>query len=247
MSFDDHVIDHFTQRAGHYNKSSKWVTDQALGNLLLRLTEPTAADRMLDVACGTGLVSRVFAGKVGHLVGLDITPAMFAQAEEVLDEMVVASAEQMPFEDNSFDLVVERQGIQFTDDTRSVSEMVRVTRPGGRVCLVQLCAYNDDDRDEYFEVLRLRNPARKNFYQREDLAQRLLSAGCSDVAIHDYISVEDVDAWSDNKAIPEAWREGIRAIYRNATPAFAELHAVSSEDGNRFEDHMLFAVAIGRV
>lgn len=247
MSFDAVVVDHFTQRADHYNRSSSWVSDDALGALLVRLISPSTADTMLDVCCGTGQVSRAFAGKVGRLVGLDITPAMFAQAESVLDEMVVASAEDMPFADHSFDLVVERQGIQFTDDARSVAEMVRVTRPGGRVCLVQLCAYGEADKDEYFEVLRLRNPARKNFYLREMLADRLKQAGCKTVEIHDYISKEDVDVWSDNKAISEGRREGIRAIYRDASAAFSELHAVSSEDGDRFFDAMLFAVAIGQV
>jgi hypothetical protein len=75
----------------------------------------------------------------------------------------------------------------------------------------------------------------------------LKDSGCADVAVHEFISIEDVDAWSDNKAIPEARREGIRAIYRMASKAFQRLHAVSTDDDSRFQDHMLFAVVIGRV
>ena len=52
-------------------------------------------------------------------------------------------------------------------------EMARVARPGGAVCLIQLCAYGPEDREEYFEVLRLRNPARQNFYERADLGSLL--------------------------------------------------------------------------
>jgi len=245
VNSDNPVIAHFTDRAQRYNRSSKWVVDSDLGAKVVSLVAPAATDRLLDVACGTGQVSRAFSGNVAHITGLDITPAMFAQADEMLNEMVVSSAEDMPFSDNSFDLVVERQGIQFMNDAAATKEMVRVAKPGGRICLVQLCAVGEDDRAEYHEILRLRNPARKNFYVREDLVALLEQAGCSHVDLHTYISVEDVDAWSDNGAIPESNREGIREVYRNASDAFREHHAVATEDGDRFVDHMLFAVVIG--
>ena len=245
MSSDSPVISHFTDRAERYNRSSNWVVDTTLGATVVSLVNPDPAAHLLDVACGTGQVSRAFVGKVGRITGLDITPAMFAQADEMLDEMVVSSAEEMPFEDNRFDLVVERQGIQFMNDAAATREMVRVCKPGGRICLVQLCAVSEADRAEYHEILRLRNPARKNFYMREDLVALLEQAGCSKVDLHTYTSIEDVDAWSDNGAIAESNREGIREIYRNASDAFREHHAVATEDGNRFVDHMLFALVIG--
>jgi len=239
------VIAHFTDRADRYNRSSKWVVDPDLGAAIIQHTAPTRADHLLDVACGTGQVSKSFVGKVGRITGLDITPAMFAQADEVLDEMVVSSAETMPFATDTFDLVVERQGIQFMNDAAATQEMVRVCKPGGRVCLVQLCAVGEEDKAEYHEILRLRNPARKNFYLREDLTSLLEHAGCTKVELHTYTSIEDVDAWSDNGAIPESNREGIRAVYRTASAAFREQHAVATEDGDRFVDHMLFAVVVG--
>ncbi len=245
MRKDNPVIAHFTDRAERYNRSSKWVVDPDLGATILRLTQPRPTDHLLDVACGTGQVSKSFAGNVGHITGLDITPAMFAQADQMIDEMVVASAEEMPFEEARFDLVVERQGIQFMNDEAATREMVRVCKPGGRVCLEQLCAVGEEDRAEYHEILRLRNPARKNFYLREDLVGLLERAGCAKVELHTYSSIEDVDDWSDYGAIPESNREGIREIYRNASTAFRERHAVATEDGNRFVDHMLFAVVIG--
>ena len=46
-----------------------------------------------------------------------------------------------------------RQGIQFMDDRAAVAEMVRVARPGRRICLIHLVAYGREDRDEYFEIL----------------------------------------------------------------------------------------------
>jgi len=237
------VHSHFTARAARYNVSSHWVTDPVLAERTLAIADVKPAHRVLDVACGTGLVSQVFKGKVAKVVGADITEAMFEQARPFVDELVVTPGETLPFPDASFDRVVCRQGIQFMDDQRAVSEMLRVLVPGGRVVLIHLCAYGEADRPEYFEILRLRNEARRNFYLREDLARLLTGAGAVDVAVHDYISVEDVDVWSNTGAIEEADREAIRAVYRTASPAFAELHAVAV--GDRIVDHMLFGIATG--
>ena len=241
---DATVLEHFTARAATYDQSSSWCTDDALGDLVLSLTAPQPEHAVLDIACGTGLVSRLFTGKVARLVGVDITEAMFDQARPHLDELVVSPAESLPFPDATFDIVVCRQGIQFMDDAAAVGEMARVLKPGGKVCLIHLCAYGLEDRDEYFEILRLRNPARRNFYLREDLARLMTGAGLRDVVVHDYVSVEDVDVWSDNGAIAESRREGIREVYRHASAAFTALHAAAVTD-TQIVDHMLFGVAVG--
>ena len=94
-------------------------------------------------------------------------------------------------------------------------------------------------------MLRLRNPARRNFYLREDLAALLSGAGFAEVAVHDFVVREDVDVWSDNKAIDEESREAIRRVYREASLAFARLHGVAIE-GGKIADDMLFGLALGR-
>ncbi|MFI7210882.1 class I SAM-dependent methyltransferase [Micromonospora maritima] len=240
----DDVVEHFAARARTYDRSSSWCTDEALGAIVLGMAQPGADDAVLDVACGTGLVSRLFSGRVARVVGVDITADMAEQAQPYLDEFVLAPAESLPFEPDTFDVVVCRQGIQFMTLPDAVREMVRVTKPGGRIVLINLCAYGDADRDEYFEVLRLRNPVRRNFFLPDDLARLMTEAGCDEVETERYVSVEDVDAWSDNGAIGEDNREAIREVYRNASPAFQELHSVRM-DGGRFVDQMLFVVARG--
>ncbi|MFF8103964.1 class I SAM-dependent methyltransferase [Streptomyces sp. NPDC016640] len=238
------VADHFGLRAPTYDRSSSWCTDTELGELLLELARPGPQDRVLDVACGTGLVSRLFAGRVAELVGVDLTEEMAEQARPHLDRLVVTPAEELPFEDDTFDIVVCRQGIQFMDLPAAVEEMVRVVRPGGRVVVVNLCAYDERDREEYFEILRLRNPVRRHFFLPSGLEDVLVKAGCERTQTRSYVSVEDVDVWSDNGAIEEERREAIREVYRRASPAFRSLHAVREADG-RFTDHMLFVLAAG--
>lgn len=243
MPIDPLVHSHFTARAARYNVSSHWVSDAELGVVTFEALAPQPEHVVLDVACGTGQVAQVFKGRVARVVGADITEAMFAQARPHVDALVVAPGEALPFEDGTFDRVVCRQGIQFMDDAAAVREMVRVLKPGGRVLLIHLCAYGADDRAEYYEILRLRNEARRNFYVREDLSRLLENAGAANVRVDDYVSVEDVDVWSNTGAIEESAREGIRRVYRNASPAFAALHAV--QVGERIVDHMLFGLASG--
>lgn len=238
------VQEHFTARAAHYNRSSRWCTDDALLDRIVAATTPTPQSRVLDVAVGTGLVSQRFRPLVGHITGLDINESMMEQARPYTDALVTSPAEQMPFPDASFDIVVCRQGIQFMDAPRAAREMARVTRPGGRICLIDLCAYGEEDRAEYFEVLRLRNPARRNFFDASDVATLLVEAGCQTTQVHRYISVEDVDVWSDNQAIGEDRRAAIRQVYRNASEGFRRLHGVVLAEG-RIVDHMLFCITVG--
>ncbi len=237
---------HFAARAPTYDASSHWCTDPVIAAQTVELLAAEPQHRVLDVACGTGLVSRLFHGRVDHLVGLDLTPEMADQGRRFTDELVLGSAHDMPFDDSSFDRCVCRQGIQFMDDARAVGEMFRVLRPGGRVLVVNLCAYGERDRSEYFEILRLRNPARRNFYLREDLRELLEGAGFEEATVHDHVSTEDVDAWSANGAITDGRREAIRRIYREASPAFKALHAAEVTEDS-IVDHMLFGLAVGTV
>lgn len=236
---NEDVIQHFTARAARYDNSSAWVRDVGLAKMIVRLARPAPAARLLDVACGTGLVARAFDGLVGHRTGLDVTTAMTDLAKENVDELVIGPAEQMPFPDGAFDVVVCRQGIQFMDLPAAIGEMHRVLTPGGRLVLVNLCAYGESDKREYFEILRLRNPVRRNFFLPGDVERMVRQAGFGGVASHRYVSVEDVDDWSDNGAIGEDRREAIREVYRAASREFSALHLAQAADG-RIVDHMLF-------
>jgi len=241
------VVSHFTARAYKYDDSSKWCTDDAMLKTIVQNLAPTADASVLDIACGTGLISRQFHGKVKQLVGVDITEAMFHKAKDLTDALVKASAERLPFRDDAFDLALERQGIQFMEAAGAVREMARVTKPHGKLCLIQLCAYGPEDQEEYFEILRLRNPARRNFFMKDDLARLLLEAGCVDVGVRDFISEEDVDRWADNGAIADERRRKIHDIYRNASPGFNQYHAVKIADDGRIVDKMLFGIATGTI
>ena len=108
---------------------------------LIELAEPRAADRMLDVACGTGIVARRVASCVARVVGLDLNPAMLevAWAADPAIEWLAGDAGAMPVPDRSFDLVLCQQGLQFLPDRAAgLRELRRVLAPGGRLAVSPL-------------------------------------------------------------------------------------------------------------
>jgi ubiquinone/menaquinone biosynthesis C-methylase UbiE len=101
-------------------------------------------ERVLDIACGTGVVTRLAAERAGAdtaVAGLDINPAMLAVARSVASsgaaiEWYEADAEALPLADRSFDVVLSSLGLQFVPDKASaLREMRRVLAPGGRLAI----------------------------------------------------------------------------------------------------------------
>lgn len=98
--------------------------------------------RVLDVACGTGIVTRTAAdllGPGGHAVGLDLNEAMLTVARRVRPDIEYrqGAADALPFGDGSFDAVLSQMALMFFPDQRAaVGEMARVVAHGGTVGLL---------------------------------------------------------------------------------------------------------------
>ncbi len=96
-------------------------------------------ERVLDVACGTGILAREVAARIGsrgQIVGVDASPGMVAVAKELAPavEWKEGVAESLSFPDQSFDAVMCQFGLMFfTDRRQALREMLRVLAPGGRL------------------------------------------------------------------------------------------------------------------
>jgi SAM-dependent methyltransferase len=97
-------------------------------------------ERVLDVACGAGNTAIAAARRFAKATGLDFVPALLehgrerAKAELVDVDFVEGDAAAVPFEDASFDCVLSTFGAMFApDQERTAAELMRVTRPGGRI------------------------------------------------------------------------------------------------------------------
>jgi ubiquinone/menaquinone biosynthesis C-methylase UbiE len=99
--------------------------------------------RVLDVASGTGNAALPAARKGAEVTASDLTPALLeagraqAKLEGLTLEWVEADAEYLPFEDESYDVVMSAIGVMFAPrHEQAADELVRVTRPGGKIALL---------------------------------------------------------------------------------------------------------------
>jgi ubiquinone/menaquinone biosynthesis C-methylase UbiE len=115
-------------------------TLQIVGEMLAEAADVCAGERVLDVAAGNGNATLAAAHRFAEVTSTDYVPHLLdkgrdrAHAEGLDIEFQVADAENLPFDDASFDVVLSTFGAMFTPEhARTAREMTRVTRPGGRI------------------------------------------------------------------------------------------------------------------
>lgn len=104
----------------------------------------------LDVACGTGLSTRILAEMSDHAVGIDSSAEMLAETPELPNvEYIVASAERLPFPPGLFDLVTVALAFHWFDRVRFLREAHRVLKPGGMLVIYNhwFCGATADPSD----------------------------------------------------------------------------------------------------
>jgi ubiquinone/menaquinone biosynthesis C-methylase UbiE len=234
--------------------------------------EPAAGDRALDLACGTGALTRILAGRVGpngSVTGLDLSDGMLAVArsQDGSDgaapvEYVQGSAEELPFDDAWFDEITCQQGLQFFPDRPgALREARRVLAPGGQAAFA--CWTEMPDHAGFWALAEsaaahggpeLRQVQRQPYSLSDpgEMRRLLEEAGFSDVVVE----IERVAARFD--AAPERFAERVIASTPAAGPfsglgdaqraAIAAATAAALEehrdgDGVAFEMPSLIAVA----
>jgi SAM-dependent methyltransferase len=113
-----------------------------VGERVVERVGVTPGDDVLDVACGTGNAALRAAAAGGRVTGVDLTPQLLdagrrlAADAGVEIDWIEGDAEALPLSDDSFDVVVSVFGCMFAPRHRvTASELVRVLRPGGRLCV----------------------------------------------------------------------------------------------------------------
>lgn len=127
---------------------------------LIQAADPQPGERVLDVGCGTGIVARQVAERLGgpaRVTGVDISPHMLAVArasaarEGAAIEWRQGSAEQLPFPDRSHDVVLCQFALMFcADRPGALSEMRRVVAADGRVLV---SVWQGLDRHPFYQTL----------------------------------------------------------------------------------------------
>src|SRR5438105_3778195 len=168
--------------------------------LLVAAARLAAGERVLDVACGTGVVARIAAqrvGSAGHVIGVDLNPGMIAVARSLPApngapiEWLERSALDLGLEDASFEAVLCQQGLQFfPDKALALREMRRVLDRGGRLALSVwkgVGAYHQAAGDALAQFISTEAGARfcasRQVPTKEDLQRLATEAGFADVEV----------------------------------------------------------------
>jgi len=127
--------------------------------ILVQAADPKSGERVLDVGCGTGIVAREVARlkKPNKVTGIDRSPNMLSVASAAADrqgltiEWRKGNAEQLPFDDRMFDLVLCQFALMFVaDKAAALSEMRRVVTQSGRVLIT---VWQGLDRHPFYQTL----------------------------------------------------------------------------------------------
>jgi len=171
--------------------------------ILIGLAPPKVGDRVIDIACGTGIVARIAAAKVGPsgaVAGVDLNPGMLnvARSLKTTDDAAPvqwqeASADKLPFPDGSFDVAYCQLGLQFfADRPAALREMRRVLFTRGRLAVMVWCGIQESPGFEHFARILERNvsPAAATMMRApfglsdaNELSRLVAAAGFRDITI----------------------------------------------------------------
>jgi SAM-dependent methyltransferase len=148
----DLILDQFTRQATVFSTAPA-ITDEDALRMIVEAARPASDDRLLDVACGPGLVVCAFAPHVREAIGIDVTPAMLDRACKLAADKGLANVAwrhgdvySLPYGDARFTIIT--------------TQMVRVCAPGGRIVVVDDYASEDPAKAAAFNRLeKLRDPS----------------------------------------------------------------------------------------
>ncbi len=229
----------FTKQWEVYARMRQTYDERPLAGLV-RLTSVQPGQRVLDVACGPGFLTRAFARAGADATGLDATEAFLAFARaEAADERLAnvafqaGDAEQLPFDDAAFDVVACRAAFHhFPHPERVLAEMRRVCRPGGRVLVADMLG--DDDRERaalHDRIETLCDPTHVRALPASELERLFAAAGLRVIAAPSSTMEYDAEEWIAHGGPDAATRDEILRLLAASIAGDRSGMQVRREDG----------------
>jgi O-methyltransferase/aklanonic acid methyltransferase len=202
----EHLVEFYDRVAPEYDAWAGGLHGRVAAKLV-DVAAPRRGDAILDVGCGTGLVTHLLAarvGKKGSVVGIDLSARMLDLARKNAlpnTTFMAMAAENVVFRARSFDLITYGQSLPYLiDPLASLEEAVRLLRPGGRVALsLHRRSLQTEAQDLFYEVLgdlalrhHLRvpehSPERSVFGERENLPRLLDDLGFERIKLTEMVT-----------------------------------------------------------
>lgn len=209
----------FSKQANRFGEQGLTLSSQEYLLWMVDVLPLSQAFWVLDVAAGTGHLSRAIAPHVRQVVAVDMTPAMLEKAraearkaglDNILFEECDAIA--LPYQDDSFDMVVSRLAIHhFEKPHVYLSEMARVCRPGHAVSVIDLLSPSDDSLFlTYNRLERLRDPSHVFALTQTQLIDAMKDAGLAIQRVDARDIPVDFDRWIEMTGAEEQAKVMVR-------------------------------------
>lgn len=218
----DVILDQFTRQATPF-ATAPGIRDEAALTLVVEFAGVGADDRVLDVACGPGILACAFARVARHVTGIDITPAMLERARALQQEQGLTNVTwrqgdvlPLPFPDASFTVVASRYAFHHLLEPAAVlREMARVCAPGGTIVVID-AAPARDKADAFNRMELLRDPSHVRAMPREELAALFTEAGLPEPRLTTYRLEAEVEGLISRSFPKPGDDEALRRIFRDS-------------------------------
>ena len=159
---------------------------------------------LLDLACGTGGFSVQFSKAGIDVIGVDISEEMLKHINDPRIKTIVGSAEELPFIADTFDLIVSRQCLHYSDNLdRAISEIRRTLKCGGRFILTQFVPYEGASKSYWIDIAKHRQPLRKVFFSEAEWIEAFEQQGFKVCKIERFTLRSSITKWVDQYCIDD--------------------------------------------
>lgn len=210
MSHKDTIRKEFTRQAEAFAALRELHSPERIDRLVNAIS-PAPTERALEIATGPGHVAMALALRCREVVGVDLTDAPLAIAERTRRERGLdnirfqrADAEQLPFADDEFDIVLCRFALHhFEDPAVPLREMIRVCRPGGRIVVEDLAASEIPGRAAFYNHFeRLRDTSHTRALSMSELLCLFGTHGLEIDSLYTADLVQAAEQWLANSHTP---------------------------------------------
>ena len=222
----DRVRAAFTAQADSYAYSAVIAAEETRRGFITFIG-PKPSHRVLDVATGPGFLALLFAERVSQVVGVDLTPAMVEKAKATGRskgltnvEFRLGDAENLPFDDNSFDITSCGSAFHhFPNPEKVLAEMIRVSCPGGKVGIIDIISSEDPQKGAlHNELERLRDPSHTRNLTLTEFVKMFEKAGIKDIRTSTYGTPRELGEWFAISKTPPEVTKKVREAFLASIP-----------------------------
>jgi SAM-dependent methyltransferase len=212
----------FTGQSQGFSRDGETYADaEGLAWMLKDLPVSPIAEA-LDIATGTGEFARALAPHVAKVIGLDATDAMLEQGKTFVEQAGIDNitfqkgvVQELPFENETFDIVSSRYAFHhFADSKPVISEMARVCKTGGHVIIVDIVVPDASTAAEYQYYEWLCDPSHTRCLESEEFRSYFRLFGLEVVSARNRVLAEELVEWMDFSLTEEKRREQILLAVR---------------------------------